>query len=429
LELAGASLDDVMARVAPRRSLTVLVALALGGPGIAAGNASAQGCLAPTGTRQTQHISLWLTGLPAEATATHPFYFAAEDAGSGRFQVLGGAHVCNESASVRYSTDGGTATASADFEPRAGRANFTIVHTSDPWNVDVPILPDADVEAPVESFRVALSRPRNGSLRIPSEAPFHIIDVDGEDRATLAPEPYLVSEFDGIVGIAVFRAGPATSSVNVAYQVDATGTQPATPGEDFTISSANPLSFGPGQRVKLIQIAIANDGVPEADETLRISLTGPSPGAVTETTMTIDGEIDASPPRSRFHHPRMGWEYAPQDYRIREIHVFTGDGDDSGVVRLDLALRRNFTSGACSWWGGERFRRGDCTEPEWVRMRAYEPGWFYYYRIDPLAPSMGTRTKSYTAFARGTDAAGNVEDEFIAGRNENTFEVQRREER
>lgn len=383
--------------------------------------------MAPTRVRQTQHINLWLTGLPAEATATHPFYFAAEDAGSGRFEVLAGAHVCNESASVRYSTGGGTATASVDFDPTAGRANFTIVHTANPWTVDVPILPDGEVEAPIESFRVFLSHPRNGSLRIPSEAPFHIIDVDGDDRATLGPEPHLVSEFDGIVDVAVFRAGPATSTLSVPYLVDGTGPQPATPGEDFTIASANPLSFGPGERVKLIQIAVTNDGVPEAYETLRISLTDPSPGAVSETVMTIDGEIDASPPRSRFHHPRMGWEYAPDDYRIREVHVFTDDADDSGVVRLDLALRRNSTNGGCAWWNGERFQRGDCSELRWVRMPAYEPGWFYYYRIEPLIPSMGTRIKSYTAFARGIDAVGNVEDEFVAGRNENTFEVKRRE--
>lgn len=409
--------------------MAILVAIALGGSGIAPWEASAEGCMAPTRLRQSQHINLWLTGLPPEATATHPFYFAAEDAGSGRFEVLAGAHVCNESAAVRYSTGSETATASVDFEQTAGRATFTIVHTADPWTVDVPILPDGDVEAPVESFRVSLSRPRNGSLRIPSRAPFHIIDVDGDDRTTLAPEPYLVSEFDGVVDVAVFRAGPATSSVSVPYLVEGTGSQPATVGEDFTISSASPLSFGPGERVKLIQVAVADDGVPEADETLRISLTDPSPGAVSETTMTIDGEIDASPPRSRFHHPREGWEYALDDYRIREVHVFTDDADDSGVVRLDLAFRRNSTNGACAWWNGEGFRRGDCSEPRWIRMRAYEPGWFYYYRIDPLSPSMGTRIKSYTAFARGIDAAGNVEEAFVAGRNENTFEVKRREER
>ena len=414
-----------MAWIASKRLLPILVALTLSVPGIVPWEASADRCMAPRRMRQTQHINLWLSGLPAEATATHPFYFAAEDAGSGRFEVLAGAHVCNESASVRYATAGGTATASVDFDRTAGRASFTIVHTANPWTVDVPVMPDGEVEAPVESFRISLSRPRNGSLRIPSEAPFHIIDVDGDDRATLAPEPYLVSEVDGIVGVAVFRAGRATSSVTVPYQVDATGSQPATPGDDFTISSANPLTFGAGERVKLIQIAVVNDGMPEADESLRISLTDPSPGAVSDTTMTIDGEIDASPPRSRFHHPRMGWEYEPEDYRIREVHVFTDDAGDSGVVRLDLALRRNSTNEACAWWNGGRFERGECSEPRWVRMRAYEPGWFYYYRIEPLIPSVGTRIRSYTAFARGIDAAGNVEDEFLAGRNQNTFEVKR----
>lgn len=307
---------------------------------------------------RSDHISPWLTGLPEEASNSHPFYFSAEDAGPGRFEVIAGAHVCNESASVRYATEAETASPTADFDPTAGTADFTIVHVTDPWRVDVPIHEDGLVEPPLESFRVGLSHPGNGSLRDPSGAPFYLIDVDGSDRATLDHEPYMAKEFEEVVRIAVFRAGPATGTLSVPFLVEPSGAIPATPAEDYSVLSGSPLSFGAGERVEVIEIAVTNDGVEEADETLKVSLTQAPPDSVTETTVTIDGEVDVSAPRSRFHHPRDGWRYSPDDYRIREIHVFTGDAGDSGVVRLKLALRRNSKNGSCAWWDVGGLRAG-----------------------------------------------------------------------
>ena len=260
---------------------------------------------------------------------------------------------------------------------------------------------------------------------MPSSAPFYIVDVDGADRATLDGEPYSAEEFEGVVEIAVFRAGPAEETLSVPFTVSPSGQAPAAPDEDYTVESVDPIVFGPGERLRFIRVGIVADGVPEPEETFVISLPDASPDASAETTVTIGGEIDASPPRSRFHHPREGWSYDDDDYRIREIHVFTNDVGDSGVERMTLALRRNATGGGCAWWNGTRFAAGDCSEPRWLRMRAYEAGWFYYYRIDPLPPSAGSTIRNYTAFAQGMDAAGNVEEDFIEGRNRNTFEVTR----
>ncbi len=414
-----------MRRVLPVGLLVLLSLLCLGaGSPIRSVDATGARCFAQRA--RTNHISLWLTGMPEEASPSHPFYLSAEDEGRGRFEVLGGAHVCNETASVRYATAGETATSGVDFNRRSGVADFTIVHLADPWVVRVPVHADGLAEAPLEWFRVSLSHPRNGSLRAPSSAPFYIVDVDGADRATLDGEPYDVEEFDGVVEIAVFRAGPAEETLSVPFTVSPSGQVPATPGEDYTVETVGPIAFGPGERLRFIRIALSADGVAESDETFVVSLPDASPDAFAETTVTIGGEIDVSPPRSRFHHPREGWSYDDEDYRIREIHVFTNDVGDSGVERMTLALRRNATGGGCAWWNGTRFAAGDCSEPRWLRMRAYEAGWFYYYRIDPLPPSAGSTIRNYTAFAQGVDTAGNVEEDFIDGRNRNTFEVTRR---
>lgn len=409
----------------PKGVVLVLSMLAISGRSIETSEATRTSCLTSGAATRTEHISVWLSGMPEEASPTHPFYVATEGDGSGRFEVRAGAHVCGEQASVRYVTTNGTATRTTDFRRRVGVAEFVIVHVADPVPVDVPILRDGVVEAPLESFRVVLSRPRNGSLRAPSEAPFHILDVDGADRATLDGDPYLVSESVDPAQIAVFRAGPATGTMNVPFLVQPTGETPATEGSDYTVMTEDPLVFEPGERVEVIEIAVADDALEEADETLEVVLTEAKPDALARTTVTIDGALDVSPPRSRFHHPKEGWDYASEDFRIREVHVFTGDANETGVARMSIALRRNSTGGACAWWDGNGFDPGACSEPRWVRMRAYEAGWFYFYRLDPLRPSVGTNVRSYTAFAQGTDAAGNVEQGLIRGRNRNTFEVTR----
>jgi hypothetical protein len=55
--------------------------------------------------------------------------------------------------------------------------------------------------------------------------------------------------------------------------------------------------------------------------------------------------------------------------------------------------------------------------------KVYEAGHFYYFRVKALAPSVGTRTRNYTAFARAIDGAGNIESLLQPKRNRNTFEV------
>ncbi|MEX2421568.1 MAG: hypothetical protein WD670_07080, partial [Actinomycetota bacterium] len=115
----------------PKALVLVLSLLAIVGASIETSEATRTSCLTSDAATLTNHISLWLTGMPGEASPTHPFYFVQEDEGSGRFEVLGGAHVCNEAASVRYATKGETASAPDDFNRRAGVADFVIVHLAD----------------------------------------------------------------------------------------------------------------------------------------------------------------------------------------------------------------------------------------------------------------------------------------------------------
>jgi hypothetical protein len=77
--------------------------------------------------------------------------------------------------------------------------------------------------------------------------------------------------------------------------------------------------------------------------------------------------------------------------------------------------------GKCSWWTGKRFRNGECQNERWLRTNTYEPD-FFFYRLGELDPSKG-RIRSYTAFSRARNGAGEIESFLAQGRNANTFEV------
>jgi hypothetical protein len=191
------------------------------------------------------------------------------------------------------------------------------------------------------------------------------------------------------------------------------------------VATPSPLVFAPGERVKLLALAIVNDQIKEADETVQIDLQG----AVSPTSkvVTILDNEEGIAPRSKLHHPRHKWRYPHNDYRVREIHIFTNDEQGgSGVVKVELALRQRMKDGKCGWWNGKRFRRGNCSDPVWRPTKVYEAGHFYYYRLKALTSSVGTRIRNYTAYARAIDGAGNVESLLQPRRNRNTFEVKRK---
>ena len=411
--------------VSAARLLIVLASslLAIGAlPGSPARTAEAE---CTTTDFRSGHIGIWLGGLPPQAPVTDPFYFAAEDQGVGRFQINAGADVCGESASVRFDTSDDTATAPSDYGDVGGRATIVVYHLGSPRIVEVPIVADGVAEAAVEAFRVILSAPSNGTLRDPPSAPFYVIDADGPTRASLGTTAETVEETDGSIRLVVFRAGPDDAPLTLPFEIAPEGTAPATPGEDFVVETASPLTFAAGERAVTIDLSIVQDELDEPDESLRITLDETATTTTRSATVTLLSGTDARPPRSRFHHPRQGWTYDAEDYRIRELHVFTGDGQGSGVVEVEVALRRTATDGDCAWWNGTRFAPASCRAKTWLATGMYEPGAFYYYRLDPLGPSVGTRVEHYTAYARAVDASGNLQRVFEVGENRNTFEIER----
>ena len=188
-------------------------------------------------------------------------------------------------ADVTYTTANGTATSGSDFTGTgSGLLHFAAGKTS--ATITIPILQDTDGEGS-ETFSVTLSSPTaGGSLGAPATT---TVTIQDEDRlVSFGVATYAVKEpLTGTVNllIPVKRTGPA-GAFNVTYSVGGTAT-----GPDFTLSPASPLVFQATDTVKNLTLTVNADVLFEGNETVALTLTGPTNstglGAVPATTVNI----------------------------------------------------------------------------------------------------------------------------------------------
>ena len=287
---------------------------------------------------------------------------------------------------------------------------------------------DELIETVVEQARARITF-TDGIPTHPQNVPLWIIDSDGVSRASLeSAGPYRQEERFRDVVIPVFRAGSDISGqLSVGYAIEGTSPAPAD-SDDYVVTSPNPLVFGSNERIKLITLSLRADGVPEGNEQAAITLTTPGPvlpaDVVSATLEIIDSAGGYADPVSRLHHPRNKKRYGRNDYRLREIHVFTERGGGGSVVEAEIAIRMNRKGGRCAWLAGRRFRSGPCDEPVWLGSDGRYEADLYYFRLGKLRPTR-KKIKSYTAFSRATDTSRNVEFQMESGRNLNTFKVKK----
>lgn len=328
----------------------------------------------------------------------------------------------------RSATPGAGPLPGVDFLAASGQVGpLDDLHAPGPdqESFDVSVFSDGVLENVAEGAR-ALITGSTGRRDLPFDVPLWIIDRDGLERAAFeGPGVTAQSEIYPQVTVAVFRAGPATGSATYALSAQGSGPSPASPGEDFTVPAS--VSFSAGERAKVVAISVVNDKLAEGDEELTLSLVAPGPVLPDDPTSTVvkildNEEVAGIAPETRFHHPRHKHRYDRGDYRLREVHVFAKDAGGAGVARVEWALRRKLKKG-CQWHDGKRFRKGACGTPRWLEMAYYPDLDWYYFRMRPLKPSVGTKVKHYLALSRAIDDAGNVETGYAKKRNRNRFEV------
>jgi len=185
--------------------------------------------------------------------------------------------------SVHFASANGSATAGSDYTTVDQTVSFAAGETSK--TVTVPIIDDSVVESS-ETVLLSLSSPSSGAtLGSPSSATLTIVD---NDRAfAFSSAGYSVNEGDGTAQITINRAGLTSGSDSVQF---ATANGTATAGSDYKAVSKT-VSFAAGVTHATVSVAIINNAIHEPNETVRLSLSGPSAGAKLGTpssaTLTI----------------------------------------------------------------------------------------------------------------------------------------------
>ena len=370
----------------------------------------------------SNHIQANLDGFPFEAQS-RSMYWAAEGQNATFWVRVFGTNCDGTTVTINYAVQPGTAQP-ADYSHAP--SPITIVNGpghSDRQSRDVQVLDDLLLPEPVvEQASVTLTSASNAVLVPPTTASIAMIDVSGVSRPALAAGEYEEQEGSLNGGVPVFRGGSTAASLDVPFTVTPGS---AAAGADYQAQSSGTVTIPAGQRSAMIPISVVDDKEREGNETLTVSIVGAGPTDASSVTFTIRDNEESEDPSSSIHHPNNRKKYRSTDFRLREIHVFTSDNPGgSGVVTAQFAVRANLKGGKCVWWKrGRKFQKGSCDNPKWKKMGRYEPD-FYFLRMPEIPQSRG-RIKSYTAYSRAIDAAGNVETSFGVGRNANTFKVKR----
>ena len=351
-------------------------------------------------------------------------FTVVESTGTGPFTITRIGHGTVRG-TVDYATADGTASAGSDYESRSGTASLQAPDGA--TEINVPVVPDNEVEGP-ETVDIALSNPSGAPgmiLRFPFTGTMTIIDDDGPARVSLAAASYSNFENRSGVEISIIRSGDASGSSSVSV---ATSDGTAQAGTDYEALPPTLVDFAPGERVKRQRISLLNDSVAEDPEQLAVTLSDPTGSDLadpSEAEIEIfdddSGSSDTTPPVTSIHRPMNGAKYRRSSPYAKELHVSPGD-EGSGLSKVELSLRMKRRNGRCAWYTGSRFRSGNCSKKKWVRLKTRL---FIVYRLDKRLKPANKKTgiKNYTAFARATDRAGNVERKFEAGRNRMTYRI------
>ena len=196
---------------------------------------------------------------------------------------------------VAYADAGtGTATSGTDYTAITSRTlTFTAGTTTQ--TVDVTVTGDGTDEQN-ETVAVTLSSPVNATLAVgAATGTGTVVDDDGAPTLTLdAPS---VTEGTGATGgtltFTVTLSPASAQQVTVNYADAGTGT--ATSGTDYTALTAGTLTFAAGTTTQTFDVSVTGDAADEADETVAVTLSGPTNATLglAAGTGTITDDDDA----------------------------------------------------------------------------------------------------------------------------------------
>ena len=143
-----------------------------------------------------------------------------------------------------------------------------------------------------DTVGLSLTNPNDAVLGTPSTATLTIVNDEQAGTIEFDQAAYTVNESAGIATITLRRTGGLAAGVTAMVSTLTTGT--ATAGADYTAFTNKVVTFAGGATTASFTIAINNDTLAEADETvvLQISSVGvpAAIGAQNTTTLTIQSD-------------------------------------------------------------------------------------------------------------------------------------------
>lgn len=220
--------------------------------------------------------SVWSVALAgAFSQAADDFWEVGEGAGVLNFTVSRTGST--GAASIDLSTWGLSATAGTDFAALNQTLNFTAGQTSQ--TVQVAITDDATLEG-LEGF-VAQIRSASAGTIAQDKAAVRILDNDQSLwRVLVNASSDQAGEGAGYVSFTVSR----TVDTGAATVDFSTTNGTATAGADYTAINNQQLSFAAGELSKTVTVAITEDALKEANETLGVAITNASAGTIATAT-------------------------------------------------------------------------------------------------------------------------------------------------
>ena len=172
-----------------------------------------------------------------------------------------------QTVSVRYKSNGGSASAGGDYAAVDKKLTFDPGETSK--TVEVGVFDDALVEG-LETAVIALSSPENVTIGDIGTTTINLLDNEVPMLHTDSLS-YSVAEGNGKVRITLTLDEPFTMNATVEYAtVDGT----AKAGSDY-VAKTGKITFAPGQTSKTIEVELLTDDVAEGDETFTLVFSNP----------------------------------------------------------------------------------------------------------------------------------------------------------
>lgn len=207
----------------------------------------------------------------------------------------------NDTVTVQYFTETGSATPGSDYTPVSAGSNSRL--TFGPGETIktflIPIVNDAAPEN-TETVGLVLANPTNATLGTASAATLGILDNDSAGVVQFSSSNYSVSENGGSVTLTVLlnRTGNTNSTVTATYTTAA-----GSAAQNRFGATSGQITFAPGSAVATITVPIVNDSVIQPPQTFFVVLTGAtnaslgSPASAAVTIQDDDGlntvEFDA----------------------------------------------------------------------------------------------------------------------------------------